>query len=172
MKLTARFYPFSSVTGPYHNGGAVEVHLPCPALAEWLPLRLESLRAGAWIHRQTPRQLRALLRRWPSIEGGDEDQAQLSLSSCEALVFGVALERPVVPESCLAALRPGTWLVELAAPRPRVLRGLLGLEPRPLARAQASQARVLSWLGRGCHGLEQWESVDPHGVIVTFARLR
>jgi hypothetical protein len=31
---------------------------------------------------------------------------------------------------------------------------------------------VLAWLARGYHGLEQWESVDPHGVIVTLARVR
>jgi hypothetical protein len=31
---------------------------------------------------------------------------------------------------------------------------------------------VLAWLARGYHGPEQWESVDPQGVIVTLARVR
>jgi hypothetical protein len=49
---------------------------------------------------------------------------------------------------------------------------LLGLGPRPLARARAGQSRVLAWLARGYHAPEQWESVDPNGVVVTLARVR
>jgi hypothetical protein len=87
-------------------------------------------------------------------------------------MFGIRLERPAPPDLYLGALRPGTLIIELALPRVRVGRALLGLDPRPLTRARAGQSRVLAWLARGYHGLEQWESVDPHGVIVTLARVR
>lgn len=87
-------------------------------------------------------------------------------------MFGVRLERPAPPDPYLAALRPGTLIIELALPRMRIGRALLGLEPKPRVRAAAGQSRVLAWLARGYHGLEQWESVEPHGVIVTLARVR
>ncbi len=155
----------------------MEVHLPCPPLGEWLPERLTGLIAAAWAPNRAPRRLRRTLREWPSIDFDDdgedagEDRGE-QLRRLDALLFGVRLERPAPPDPHLAALRPGTLIVELAQPRVRLARALLGLEPRPLTRAGAGQSRVLAWLARGYHELEQWESVDPHGVIVTLARVR
>lgn len=151
----------------------MEVHLPCPPLGEWLPERLSGLAVGAWAPSRAPRRLRRTLARWPSIDVDSElGDAHEQLARVDALMFGVRLERPAPPDSYLASLRPGTLVIELALPRVRVGRALLGLEPRPLTRARAGQSRVLAWLARGYHGLEQWESVDPRGVIVTLARVR
>jgi hypothetical protein len=148
----------------------VEIHLPCPPLGEWLPLRFAGMRVAAWAPKQAPRRVRSALAQWPLLdaEGGEGPSA----AGVDALLFGVSLERPAPPEACLASLPAGAWVVELAVPRPRVLRSLLGLGPRPLSRAKAGQSRVLAWLARGYHEVEQWESVDPHGVIVTLARVR
>ncbi|KIG12042.1 hypothetical protein DB30_02097 [Enhygromyxa salina] len=148
----------------------MEVHLPCPPLAEWLPVRLAGLKVAAWAPRKAPRRVRSTLLDWPTL--ADDDPDAPTPAQLDALLFGTWLERPNVPESCLAALRPGTLIIELAVPRRRIVRGLLGIDPRPLARAAASQARVLQWLARGYHQPEQWESVNPHGVIVTLARAR
>ena len=145
----------------------MEVHLPCPPLAEWLPVRLSGLKVGAWIPSKAPRRVRSTLAQWPALDENDDPSAPL-----DALLFGVSLERPDLPESRLAKLRAGALIIELAVPRARVLRGLLGIQQRPLTRAAAGQARVLQWLARGYHQLEQWESVDPHGVVVTLARAR
>ncbi|HLT37233.1 MAG TPA: hypothetical protein VK034_13155 [Enhygromyxa sp.] len=142
----------------------MEVHLPCPPLREWLAVLLEGKRAAAWNPRDAPRQVRPLLRGWPLADPG-----QLEL---DALLFGVSLERPSPPDSCLAALPGNTLIIELAVPRRRVLRRLLRLGSRPQARAVASQSRVLQWLGRGYFDVEQWETVDPPGVVVTLARTR
>jgi hypothetical protein len=151
----------------------VEVHLPCPPLDEWLPRRLSGLAVGAWAPSRAPRRLRRTLARWPSIGSDAEaDDPREQLGRLDALMFGVRLKRPAPPDPYLAALRPGTLIIELALPRARIGRALLGLPPRPLTRARAGQSRVLAWLARGYHGLEQWESVDPHGVIVTLARVR
>lgn len=151
----------------------MDVHLPCPPLGEWLPERLSGLAVGAWAPSRAPRRLRRTLASWPSVEAELETgDAREQLARIDVLMFGVRLERPAPPDSHLAALRPGTLIIELALPRVRIARALLGLEPRPLTRARAGQARVLAWLARGYHGLEQWESVDPQGVIVTLARVR
>jgi hypothetical protein len=151
----------------------VEVHLPCPPLGEWLPRRLSGLAVGAWAPSRAPRRLRRTLASWPSIGSDAEvDDPREQLGRLDALMFGIRLERPAPPDPYLVALRPGTLIIELALPRVRVGRALLGLQPRPLTRARAGQSRVLAWLARGYHGLEQWESVDPHGVIVTLARVR
>jgi hypothetical protein len=151
----------------------VEVHLPCPPLGEWLPERLSGLAVGAWAPSRAPRRLRRTLSQWPSVDAGPETgDGGERLARVDALMFGIRLERPAPPDACLSALRPGTLIIELALPRARVGRALLGLDPRPLTRARAGQARVLAWLARGYHGLEQWQSVDPQGVIVTLARVR
>jgi hypothetical protein len=147
----------------------VEVHLPCPALAAWLPVRLSDMRVAAWAPKQAPRRLRASLARWPTL---DADAGAAALRELDALLFGVRLERPSPPEPALAQLRPGALIIELGWPRARPIRGLLGLGPPTLARARAGQARVLAWLDRGYSELEQWQSVEPHGVIVTLARVR
>lgn len=110
--------------------------------------------------------MRSTLRHWPEID------ADAELAEFDALLFGVRLERPHPPDHALARMRPGAWIIELAQPRPRVLADLLGLDRVGLSRARAGQARVLAWLERGFHALEQWESVEPHGVIVTLARVR
>lgn len=146
----------------------MDVHLPCPPLREWLDTLLESKRTMVWDPRDAPRRVRPLLRHWPAI---DEQQgfAQLEL---DVLVFGVWLERPSLPDACLAALPHGTQIIELAVPRRRVLRSLLGLRPRPQARALAAQSRTLQWLARGYFDLEQWQTVDPAEVVVTLARVR
>lgn len=144
----------------------VEVHLPCPPLGAWLPVRLAGLRVGCAAPHQAPRRLRSTLRHWPEID------ADAELAEFDALLFGVRLERPHPPDHALARMRPGAWIIELAQPRPRVLADLLGLDRVGLSRARAGQARVLAWLERGFHALEQWESVEPHGVIVTLARVR
>jgi hypothetical protein len=144
----------------------VEVHLPCPPLHEWLAVLLAGKRASAWDPRSAPRRVRSLLRTWPRL-GDEEDFGKL-----DALLLGVWLERPSLPEQCLTGLRHGALIIELAVPRRRVLRNLLGLGAPLQARAVAGQARVLQWLGRGYFELEQWESVDPPGVIVTLARVR
>lgn len=149
----------------------VEVHLPCPPLGEWLPERLSGLTTAAWAPSRAPRRLRRVLARWPSIDGEGQDPRE-QLRDLDALLFGIRLERPAPPDPYLASLRPGALIIELALPRMRIGRALLGLSPRPLARAHAGQSRVLAWLARGYHELEQWESVDPHGVIVTLARVR
>lgn len=147
----------------------VEVHLPCPPLREWLAVLLEGKRALAWNPRDAPRRVRPLLRSWPQLGGDSQDFTELEL---DALLFGVSLERPSPPDSCLAALPRNTLIIELAVPRRRLVRNLLGLTPRPQARAVASQSRALQWLGRGYFDLEQWGTVDPPGVIVTLARVR
>ncbi|WP_146157220.1 hypothetical protein [Enhygromyxa salina] len=149
----------------------MDVHLPCPPLAEWLPVRLSGLKVGAWAPSEAPRRVRSTLGQWPTLSEDDDPDAPKP-AQLDALLFGVWLERPNPPEPCLAALRPGTLIIELAVPRRRIVRGLLGIEPRPLTRAAAGQARVLQWLARGYHQPEQWESVNPHGVIVTLARAR
>ena len=128
---------------------------------------------GAWAPGTAPRRVRSVLTCWPTLEPeADPATNNPSPDQLDALLFGVSLERPEPPESCLAGLRPGTLVIELAVSRARVLRGLLGLERRPLARAAAAQSRALQWLARGYHSLEQWESVEPHGVVVTLARSR
>jgi hypothetical protein len=146
----------------------VEVHLPCPPLHEWLGVLLEAKRAMAWDPREAPRRVRPLLRGWPRLD----EQQELARLELDALLFGVSLERPSLPDACLAALPHGTLIIELAVPRRRVLRSLFGLGPRPQQRANASQSRTLQWLARGYFDLEQWETVDPPGVIVTLARVR
>lgn len=146
----------------------MQIHLPCPPLREWLAVLLEGKRVLAWDPREAPRRVRPLLRGWPRLS--DEDE--LTKLELDALVFGVSLERPSPPDLCLAAVPHGTLIIELAVPRRRVLRSVLGLESRPQARAIAGQARALQWLGRGYFDLEQWETVDPAGVIVTLARAR
>lgn len=158
----------------------VEVHLPCPPLHEWLPILLADKRVGAWSNKRTPRALRSQLAKWPVLEiadeggseGGEPRPRAEELAALEVLIFAVRLERPEPPEACLALLRPGTLIVELALPRARIIRRLLGLERPPAKQATLSQARVLQWLARGYHQLEQWETVDPHGVLVTLARSR
>lgn len=150
----------------------MEVHLPCPPLADWLPERLTGLRVAAWAPTRAPRRLRRVLAQWPSLGAdGDEDLSE-QLRNIDALLFGIRLERPAPPDPYLAALRPGALIVELALPRPRIGRALLGLTPRPLAQARAGQSRVLAWLARGYHAPEQWESIEPQGVVVTLARVR
>ena len=146
----------------------MEVHLPCPPLREWLDVLLDGQRVMAWDPRDAPRRVRPLLRTWPRLDD-DDDLARVQL---DALVFGVSLERPSLPDACLAALPHGTRIIELAVPRRRVLRSLFGLAPRPQARAVASQSRTLQWLARGYFDLEQWETVDPPGVVVTLAHVR
>lgn len=131
-------------------------------------MRLTGQETRAWAPRLAPRRLRSILAQWPVLES-DADPAIARLG---ALVLGTSLERPELPLACLAALPPKTLIIELAAPRRRVLRGLLGLEQQPLARARAGQSRVLNLLARGCHELEQWESVEPQGIVVTLARVR
>ena len=143
----------------------VDVHLPCPPLAEWLPRRLEGMRVGAWIPARAPRRARETLARWPSVDDG-------GVSELDALIFAVALDRPEPPEACLRQLGSGATIVELAVPPLRPLRALLGIDRRPLQRANAAQSRVLQWLSRGYHALEQWESVEPAGIIVTLGRQR
>ena len=152
----------------------VEVHLPCPPLHEWLPILLADKRVGAWSSKRTPRALRSQLAKWPVLEPADdggEPRAE-ELAALEVFLFAVRLERAEPPESCLALLRPGTLIVELALPRARIVRRLLGLQRPPAKQATLSQARVLQWLTRGYHQLEQWETVEPHGVLVTLARSR
>lgn len=146
----------------------MEVHLPCPPLREWLELLLEGKRTLAFDPRAAPRRVRPLLRSWPRLDD-EQDFTKLEL---DALLFGVSLERPSLPDSCLAALAHGTLIIELAVPRRRVLRSLFGLGPRAQTRAVASQSRTLQWLARGYFELEQWETVEPAGVIVTLARVR
>ena len=141
----------------------MEVHLPCPPLRDWFARRWHDAKLGAWDPAQAPRRLRPLLRSWPQVDDAGE---------LDVLVFGTALERARVPEDGLAQLRPGAQLVELALPRARPMRALLGLERRPLVLAAAGQDRVREWIARGYCELEQWESVDPAGVIVTVARVR
>lgn len=143
----------------------VEVHLPCPPLADWFARRWSQGRIGTWEPARAPRRLRSALGRWPTVDEG-------ALSELDALLFGVALERPEPPEAPLSRLRTGAQIVELALPRLRPVRGLLGLGANPLQRAAAGQARVQQWIERGYCELEQWESVDPAGVIVTIARVR
>ncbi|NVB39369.1 hypothetical protein G6O69_16120 [Pseudenhygromyxa sp. WMMC2535] len=147
----------------------MDVHLPCPPLHEWLPARFAEGRVGAWSSARTPRRLRATLAEWPRLDA-DEPAALAELDALDVLIFGLRLERPELPESLLARLRPGALVVELALPRPRALRRLLGLEPPPAARAARAQARTLDWLGRGHHGVEQWECVEPARVLVTLSR--
>jgi hypothetical protein len=136
------------------------------------------MKVGAWAPNKAPRRVRSTLAQWPRLDDqGDLDTRQGvdtagTLAQLDALLFGVSLERPAPPESCLSGLRAGALIVELAVPRRRIVSGLLGIEQRPLRRAAAGQARVLQWLARGYHELEQWESVDPHGVVVTLARAR
>ncbi|PRP90139.1 hypothetical protein ENSA5_67570 [Enhygromyxa salina] len=131
------------------------------------------MKVAAWAPKQAPRRVRSVLAQWPALAPDEASGAGgATPDQLDALLFGVSLERPEPPESCLPALAPGTLIVELAVPRPRVIRGLLGLERRPLARAAAGQSRVLQWLARGYYNLEQWESVDPHGVVVTLAQAR
>ncbi|MFO7565351.1 MAG: hypothetical protein R6X02_22100 [Enhygromyxa sp.] len=144
----------------------MEVHLPCPPLREWFAVLLEGKRVRAYNPREAPRRVRALLHSWPQLDAEEE------LAELDALLLGVSLERPSVPDACLAALPQGALIIELAVPRRRLLRRLLGLGSRPQARAVASQSRTLQWLGRGYFDLEQWESVDPPGVVVTLARAR
>lgn len=144
----------------------MEVHLPCPPLCEWLPRRLDGLRVGAWAPSQAPRRVRATLAAWSIVE------AEAEVAELDVLLFGVSLTRPEPPEAVLAGLASGATIVELAATPLRPLRALLGVDHRPLARAAAAQSRVLQWLGREFCALEQWESVDPSGVIVTLARRR
>lgn len=127
------------------------------------------MKVGAWAPSKAPRRVRSTLAQWPTL---DEDDTGETIAGLDALLFGISLDRPNPPESCLARLRAGALIIELAVPRPRVVRGLLGINQRPLVRAAAGQARVLQWLARGYHGLEQWESVDPHGVVVTLALAR
>ncbi len=146
----------------------MEVHLPCPALREWLPVLLEGKRVLAWEPRAAPRRVRAVLCEWPRL-GDDVEPGPLE---CDALLFGVTLERPNPPDALLSTLPSGTLIVELAVPQRRVLRSLLGLGQRATARATASQSRTLQWLARGYFELEQWETVDPADVIVTLARVR
>jgi hypothetical protein len=107
-----------------------------------------------------------VLSAWPLLD------SERTARELDALIFGVRLERPEPPDTCLAELAAGTLVVELAVSRPPVLRHLLGVERGPLARARAGQGRVLQLLQRGWFDVEQWESVDPHGVIVTVARVR
>jgi hypothetical protein len=145
----------------------VEVHLPCPALREWLPTLLEGKRVLAWDPSDAPRRVRSLLREWPTFT-----QTEARELETDALLFGVSLERPNPPDLILARLAPGTLVIELAVPRRRVVRSLLGLGQRAQARAGACQSRTLQWLARGYFELEQWETVDPPAVIVTLARAR
>ena len=123
----------------------MEVHLPCPPLHEWLPRLLDGQRVAAWDPSDAPRRVRATLRQWPVIEAHSE----LADFDVDALVFGVTLERPHPPEHLLAKLTSGSRIIELAVPRRRLARDLLGLDPRPNKRAAASQARTLQWLTRG-----------------------
>jgi hypothetical protein len=146
----------------------VEVHLPCPALRTWLPTLLDGRRVAAWDPSDAPRRVRAELRRWPIVDAS----AELAEFEADALLFGVTLERPHPPEHLLTRLEPGAVIVELAVPRGRLVRDLLGLDQRPYQRAAASQARTLQWLTRGYFGLQQWAPVDPPGVVVTIARVR
>lgn len=146
----------------------MEVHLPCPALREWLPTLLDGRRVAAWDPSDAPRRVRAELRRWPIVDPSSE----LAEFEADALVFGVTLERPHPPEHLLTRLEPGAMIVELAVARRRLVRDLLGLDQQPHKRAGASQARTLQWLTRGYFGLEQWATIDPVGVVVTVARVR
>jgi hypothetical protein len=146
----------------------VQVHLPCPALREWLPVLLDGKRVLASNPRAAPTRVRPVLRAWPQI---DPDASPAAFEA-EAFVYGVSLERPHPPEAILAALPSGVLVIELAVPRGRMLRRLLGLGDRPQRRANAGQSRTLQWLGRGYFEVEQWETVDPAGVIVTIARVR
>jgi hypothetical protein len=146
----------------------VEVHLPCPPLREWLDVLLAAKRTMAWDPRDAPRRVRPLLREWPRLD----DEQDFSKLELDVLMFGVSLERPSLPDSCLAALPHGTLIIELAVPRRRVLRSLFGLGPRPQTRAAAGQSRTLQWLTRGYCELEQWQTVEPPGVVVTLARVR
>jgi len=158
----------------------VEVHLPCPPLDAWLPVLFGEARVGAWTGPSTPRSLRPILASWPTLgagvsgpeEGAVGAPSADDLGRLEVLLFGVRLERPEPPEACLAGLEPGTLVVELAQPRRRLVRELLALERPPAARAERAQSRVLQWLGRGYAQLQQWESVEPHGVLVTVAVVR
>lgn len=151
---------------------AVDVHLPCPPLREWLPMLLANKRVAAWDPSRAPRRVRSVLREWPPLDDkGDENDAS-DPADLDALLFGVSLERPAPPEAWLARLRSNTMIIELAVPRRRVVRGLIGLGPRAQTQAAASQSRTLQWLARGCFALEQWEAVDPPGVVVTLARIR
>jgi hypothetical protein len=148
----------------------VDVHLPCPPLREYLPARLAGLRVAAWLP-SAPRRVRSLLRRWPQLDP-DEQPAPHAELPYDALLFGVSLERPNPPDLWLAGLPAGALILEFAVPRRRLVRELLGLHDRAAARAAAGQARALQWLARGCFELEQWEAVDPPGVLVTLARVR
>lgn len=121
----------------------------------------------AWDPSDAPRRVRSLLRDWPIL--ADTEGPELEV---DALLFGVSLERPDPPDAVLAKLPLGTLIIELAVPRRRVLRSLLGLGHRAQTRATASQSRTLQWLARGYFELEQWETVDPPAVIVTLARVR
>jgi hypothetical protein len=151
----------------------VDVHLPCPPLREWLPVLLADRRVGVWAPRRGPRRLREILREWPELEVGPEGRARaLELTSLDALMFAVQLDRPEPPEACLELLRPGTRVIELGWPRPRPLRRLLGLDRSGPRQAQLGQSRVLQWLARGYFEIEQWESVEPDEVLVTLARVR
>jgi hypothetical protein len=129
------------------------------------------MQVGAWAPNKAPRRVRSILGQWPTLDEDDEADAA-KLAQLDALLFGVWLERPNPPEICLAGLRPGALIIELAVPRRRIVRGLLGIDQRPRASAIAGQARVLQWLARGYHQPEQWESVNPHGVVVTLATAR
>ena len=151
-----------------HTPG-VHVHLPCPPLREWLPVLLAGRRVAAWEPSRAPRRVRTVLREWPQL--GDEPESA-DATGLDALLFGVSLERPAPPEQCLAGLRAGALIIELAVPRRRVLRQLLGLGSGARTRATSAQSRTLQWLARGYFELEQWESVDPPGVVVTLARVR
>lgn len=153
----------------------MEVHLPCPPLREWLPVLLARRQVAVWAPRRAPRRLRPTLAEWPALGGVAEPTDRPSaaeLAGLDALLFGVRLERPEVPEACLELLRPGTLIVELGQPRRAWLRELFGLNQRAESRATASQSRVLQWLARGYFDLEQWQTVEPHGVVVTLARAR
>lgn len=161
----------------YRYTPAVDVHLPCPPLREWLPARLDGQQVGAWVHgRRVPRTLRRTLAQWPRLtseaSASGERASAVELAQLDALIFGVRLERADPPSACVELLRPGALIIELAQPRARPLRHLLGAQLRPSKVAQLSQARALHWLERGCYALEQWQSVDPQGVLVTLARVR
>ncbi len=134
---------------------------------------LADQRVGVWTARAAPRRVRAILAEWPALEVGPEGRARaLDLTSLDALLFAVELDRPDPPESCLELLRPGTRVIELGWPRRRVVRRMFGLDHSGPRQARLGQSRVLQWLARGYFELEQWESVEPDEVLVTLARAR
>jgi hypothetical protein len=89
--------------------------------------------------------------------------------SARSFVRVVELSRPGLAPGLIVDVPPRALVLELALPRSRPIRSLLGLED-DVSDPRLGQVRALAWWRRGASEIEQWTTSEGGPCLVTRVR--